>query len=535
MKYVNCPSCGGKIHFDIGLQKVKCEYCDSVFEPEELEGLQDGVEDTMPGEEEVTVFSCPSCGAQVTGEDISAVEYCQYCGSFVTFNSRIEKIRRPDYIAPFEISRERCEEIYKERINGTLYVPKDLKNGEGKIEFHPMFIPFWNMEVEFPGENKVSADERWTEGSYSCSRNYNVEFETDGKVTNCLFDASKALDDNISDCIGDYDPEKLVEYNPSYMHGAFADMADVEAKFYEEDAKNRCFNTLTESIRGAFGSSGEGLKFHDHQSVSIEDSSSLRESKVTSRLSMFPVWFMTFKNKDRVAYSVVNGQTGSIFTETPVDLVKFFAFSMLMALPIFGVLELFATFRPTTMLGVISIITAVVLIMYTVIAGGEWDRDHRVPEASLKTKAEDDKEPEKTEKKVPKKDSKFSKSLERIKDFFIIAFIGLALLFGGIFVLASMRIVALIVVLIVMSSKYKKFDKPAKSLLIRESLLGIIAILITIVFQFYDPVFDWYYYAAAIISMIGMIISIGFVVKRYNRRVTHPVPHFFNGKDGDIA
>lgn len=561
MKYANCPACGGKIHFDIGLQKVKCEYCESVFDPKELSETAGAVEKAMSvkeaayynsayenvenPKEEVTVFSCPSCGAQVTGEDVSAVEYCQYCGSFVTFNSRIEKIRRPDYIAPFEITREKCEEIYRDRIKGTLYVPKELKDGKGIIEFHPMFIPFWNMEVEYPGDNKIGADEAWRDGNYSCKRSYDIKFNADGNFSNCLFDASKALDDHISECIGDYEPEKLVDYNPSYMHGAYADIADMKAEVYYEEAKERCFSRLTDNLKNSLAFGEEGIKFHRVEEITISRDIERKEmnAKVSSRLSMFPVWFMTFKNKDRVAYSVVNGQTGSIFTETPVDLVKFFLFSVILSVPIFLGLEFFATFRPTTMLGIVSVMTAVVLIMYTVIAGGEWDRDHRVSGSNLKMKTEiknaTDAENTKKEKKTKKKSALLSKLLKIILwILYIPGMILIGLLGTGMFALLTVggfRIVALIVALIVISIKYKKFDKPARAMLIRDTLWGIIAILITVVFVFYDPVFDWYYYAAAIIAMIGMLISIGLVVKRYNRRVTHPLPHFFNGEEGSIS
>ena len=31
-----CPCCGGAIHFDSGLQKMKCPYCDTEFDVEAL-------------------------------------------------------------------------------------------------------------------------------------------------------------------------------------------------------------------------------------------------------------------------------------------------------------------------------------------------------------------------------------------------------------------------------------------------------------------------------------------------------------------
>ena len=33
-----CPCCGGAIHFDSTIQKMKCPYCDTEFEMEALQG-----------------------------------------------------------------------------------------------------------------------------------------------------------------------------------------------------------------------------------------------------------------------------------------------------------------------------------------------------------------------------------------------------------------------------------------------------------------------------------------------------------------
>ena len=34
-----CPKCGGPLHFDSAEQKLKCDYCDSVFEVAEIEEM----------------------------------------------------------------------------------------------------------------------------------------------------------------------------------------------------------------------------------------------------------------------------------------------------------------------------------------------------------------------------------------------------------------------------------------------------------------------------------------------------------------
>ena len=55
-----CPSCGGAIHFDTGVQKMKCPYCDAEFDIDSLKALENEPEildedkfawDNTPGQE----------------------------------------------------------------------------------------------------------------------------------------------------------------------------------------------------------------------------------------------------------------------------------------------------------------------------------------------------------------------------------------------------------------------------------------------------------------------------------------------------
>ena len=67
---------------------------------------------------------------------------------------------------------------------------------------------------------------------------------------------------------------------------------------------------------------------------------------------------------------------------------------------------------------------------------------------------------------------------------------------------------------------------------IRDTIGGVISMGLALVFTFYDPVDDNYFYLAAIIAMIGMILSIIGAVSRFNKRVSHPLPHFFDQRKG---
>ena len=65
------------------------------------------------------------------------------------------------------------------------------------------------------------------------------------------------------------------------------------------------------------------------------------EKTVSVDRAMFPIWFLSYKKGDRIAYAVVNGETGKIYCDIPIEERKFYQASFLLAIPIFIVLNLF--------------------------------------------------------------------------------------------------------------------------------------------------------------------------------------------------
>ena len=83
-----CPCCGGAIHFDSAIQKMKCPYCDTEFEMEALQGYDEALNQEQPdemvwdtsagtewGEGETNglhTYQCQSCGGEIVGDESMA-------------------------------------------------------------------------------------------------------------------------------------------------------------------------------------------------------------------------------------------------------------------------------------------------------------------------------------------------------------------------------------------------------------------------------------------------------------------------------
>ena len=88
-----CPCCGGAISFDSKTQKLKCPYCDTEFNVDDLrsydEALHESAEkkqdnwNSMPetewGENEgVHTYVCNSCGGEIVSDENTAATCCQF-------------------------------------------------------------------------------------------------------------------------------------------------------------------------------------------------------------------------------------------------------------------------------------------------------------------------------------------------------------------------------------------------------------------------------------------------------------------------
>ena len=119
-------------------------------------------------------------------------------------------------------------------------------------------------------------------------------------------------------------------FTPAYLSGFYADTSDVDAKVYQGDAEYTASAETTERI----ASDGTFAGF----TMDTIRPEQLHTKTETIDSTMFPVWFLSYRKKDRVAYATVNGQTGLVVADIPIDPKRYLLGSLLLAIPIFALL-----------------------------------------------------------------------------------------------------------------------------------------------------------------------------------------------------
>ena len=340
---LSCPNCGGNLKFDIPSQQLSCEHCHTLFDPYDFDGKTSDAEEskTFDGDYEVTIFTCPQCGGEILSTDNAAAGFCSFCGASTILYSRISHEKRPNYIIPFQKTKEQCKEAYARRMKHSIFAPKELRDPSYIDSFRGIYMPYWAFYISQKGSLSLDGKKTSRRGDYIITDHYALTGDLDAYYKGLSYDASSSFDDNISEELAPYNLKGMKAFTPAYLSGFYADTSDVDAKVYQGDAEYTASAETTERI----ASDGTFAGF----TMDTIRPEQLHTKTETIDSTMFPVWFLSYRKKDRVAYATVNGQTGLVVADIPIDPKRYLLGSLLLAIPIFALLAWSAFLQPSSL------------------------------------------------------------------------------------------------------------------------------------------------------------------------------------------
>ena len=310
---IQCPSCGGALRFDIASQHMVCDACDSHYDPASTASMNKDAQGVKTFES--YVFSCPSCGGELlTTDQTDAVGFCPFCGGASMLFDRIHRQWEPEYIIPFQITKEQCKVLYAKEAKKSIFTAKQYRDPQLIESFRGIYMPYYNYRVKQKGPFTIKGVKH---GGYD-----NQYYDVDGKIDLVLdgysHDASKAFDDRISEDIAPYDPAGRKSFAPGYLSGFYADIGDVSSRDYNEKG-TQAVKEHTAKVMKKDRSVIAGLR-NGMASLDVDVGNSYIPTKIeSSQRALYPVWFMSYRNKDKITYAAVNGQTGKVSADLPVS------------------------------------------------------------------------------------------------------------------------------------------------------------------------------------------------------------------------
>ncbi|MCI8427554.1 MAG: hypothetical protein HFJ03_08505 [Lachnospira sp.] len=530
-----CPSCGGGLVFDIPTQQLSCEHCDSKFDPYEINKESDAESQQYY---DVTVFTCPQCGGEIISSDNTAANFCSFCGASTILTSRLSKEKRPNYIIPFKKTKEDCKKEYLKTLRHAIFTPKELKSPAYIDEFRGIYMPYWAYHITHRGTVCLDCSRSHRQGDYICTDHYKLYGDLNSSHKGISYDASSSFDDTISERIAPYDVKNMNRFTPSFLSGFYADTNDVDAGIYQPDAIKIANQSAYKYIKSNT-SLNSGVRFDTNNNLT--DKLHARCEHVDT--AMFPVWFLSYRNRDRVAYATVNGQTGKVSADLPVSIGKYMIGSIILAIPIFILLNMLFTLRPTITLTITSILALLSIILYHIELGQIIRKDSHENDRGLI--AAQQKKANNDNNNNNNRNRKKSTSKTSVAMIFslLIAFIvfnvvriilpvghplnfnltGKLIFFGIITILG----------LIVWSLSIKKQKKVTPNSVLPGSFGALLALFIATIIQIINPVSDLYFYGACILSLITIMFSLINLIRYYNILATRRLPQFDNYRGGN--
>lgn len=314
---LDCPACGAALTYDPITDKMKCDSCSNLYETFELQedyiqksrredshnitmasdGRQD--DDSM----ECSIYTCTACGAEIMVNDVEVSTFCSYCGQPTLIFSRLSTEKKPRYILPFTVTKEKAISVIKDNFANGFFVPEDIRNIKPE-RIRGIYIPYWLFDIHYE-------DDQFLQGVVGSGKNLRTYFYF--RKAKCDFeklaiDASVRLNDTISRKLNPFHTSYLKDFSMEYLSGFYADFYDADTDKLKAQAILRAQSTFDNEMK---------------RSVSASNVRAIRKNpsfEITgTHYALFPAWFFTFTNEGRPYTLLVNGQTEKVVGSVPYD------------------------------------------------------------------------------------------------------------------------------------------------------------------------------------------------------------------------
>ena len=326
-----CPCCNAPLRYDGHADEVRCDSCGNRFEVQALAhmdrmlealGQQQPLDWELPedapldaGERDrLRAYTCPACGAQIITDETTAATECVYCGNPGVLPHAFDGKFRPAAILPFVKTKQEAMEAYRGLIRGKRLLPP-LFAQQNRIEkITGVYVPFWLFSCDADADVLCRAERihHYTTGDEEVTTTEHFLVRRSGSIgfDDVPVDGSAKFDDVLMEAIEPFDYSQARPFTTAYLPGYQAERYDVDA----ESARPRADERICESVNDALTESV--AREYDHWQV---QDSNVRLSDGSVRNVLLPVWMLNTNWNGQTYTFAMNGQTGRIVGDLPMD------------------------------------------------------------------------------------------------------------------------------------------------------------------------------------------------------------------------
>ena len=380
-----CPNCSGRLVFDGSEGKLRCQFCESLFTAQEIEELYAAKQAeadakvseghahatstattsaaaastseaprVQPAKTELTgdpiqdyiaqskwsssetdnlrAFNCPACGAQLLVDQVTAVTSCPYCGNNAVVPGQLSDVLKPDYVIPFKLDRDAAIAALKAFYGGKPLLPNNFTANNHIEEVQGVYVPFWlytgtvDASASFDAMNMRTWSD--SKNNYTDTDHFDLYRAGTMRFQGVPVDGSTKMPDAHMDAIEPFDYSEMVPFSVGYLPGYITDRYDLDVAQCNDRAIRRVGNTAAVEMEGTA---------HGYMEVNTLS----HKEKVTwthIAYALLPVWMLHTRWNGTDYLFAMNGQTGKLIGDLPIDKSKKTKRFLMMFLPIMIVL-----------------------------------------------------------------------------------------------------------------------------------------------------------------------------------------------------
>jgi predicted RNA-binding Zn-ribbon protein involved in translation (DUF1610 family) len=323
------PSCGGlfPIMVDVGQPVAKHDLDSTVAALRAELATRGGQQST---EKEVV---CQSCGGRTLFSGTLTAVRCPYCNTPIQRDDvQTSPVRLPiDGIVPLQISQPQARDLIEKWINGRWFAPREFKKYRVLGSFSSVYLSYYGYDADvttqYTGERGITRVERDDDGN---TRTYTDWWPASGvvfdQIRSLTESANTGLDAPKVRQLEPWPTDAAVSYHPEFVAGHLARTYDGDAEqVFTAQAKPRIESIVTNTVRRDIGGDEQRISFLSSQYANL-----------MFMYLMMPVWLLTVTYAGKPFQVYVNGITGEVQGRRPWSAIKI-AFAVIAALIVIGI------------------------------------------------------------------------------------------------------------------------------------------------------------------------------------------------------
>ena len=335
---LTCPACKAELDCNPSAKEASCPSCGAEFEMEALmsyaaqkaEKKQDSMNwDTQAGgqwqqgeTEGLRVYGCKTCGGEIVADETTGATQCPYCGNPVVMTGHFAGTLKPDLVIPFKVDKKAAIAALQNHYKGKRLLPKVFKDQNHIEEVKGLYVPVWLFDADADASVEYEATKirTWSDSEYNYTETRHYAVIRGGGIgfENVPVDGSTKMDDALMESIEPFDISGAVPFQAAYLPGYLADKYDVDA----DTSISRANERIKHSTEEAFRATVQG-----YTSVTpVESNINLQNGR--ARYALFPVWILNTDWMGKKFTFAINGQTGKIAGDLPLDKAAFWKYML---------------------------------------------------------------------------------------------------------------------------------------------------------------------------------------------------------------